>query len=445
MAPATTILEQELREATAHIRTLESEAAADHEKADQFVAELKEAGKNPLLDADAFEQVDAAYKVADEKKQQAAELRARADKLMDRLGRKNETSIEDVARNLFGSKLGASAADAIMASPEWERLKETGAFTSPQARIDIPGVEVVGRSEFVSRIQQHQSILAAAGDAGDHAPLIDIDQRRFPPVGIPVRPLRLLDMIGVTTTDSDSVIYIKETTRTDAAAETALGTSYGEAEYAYTEETANVKDIGHWTPAHRSQLADRGQLQALLEGRLSYGVEARLDGQIVSGDGTGSNLTGILETSGIGAINRNGTASERKLEAIHRGITWIRLHGFVEPDGIGFHPQDYEDVIFEKDDNGNYLLPGVLNGVAGNTPMTVWGKPVVVTAAFPQHTVVAALFKAAVTAYMRAGVSVRATDSHSDFFTKRMIAVLAEMRVALAVAQPNYVASVDVS
>jgi hypothetical protein len=421
MAPATQILEQELREATARIRTLESEAAADHDTADKLVSELKEAGKNPLLDKDAFDQVDAAYAVADSKKQDAADLRVRADKLMERLGRKS-TAEAAVAKSLFGS-----AADAIMASAEWQRLKETGAFESPNAKIDIPGIEVVARDEFIARIQARQPILAVDTPV-DGAALIDVDQRRFPPVGIPVRPLRLLDLINVTTTDSDQVKYVRETTRTDAAVETALGTAYGEADYVYTEESALVKDIGHWTPAHRSQLADRGQLQGLISGR-----------------GTGSNLEGILNTTGIGAINRNGTTSERKLEAIHRGITWIRLHGFVEPDGIGFHPQDYEDVIFEKDGNQNYLLPGVLQGVAGATPMTVWGKPVVVTTAFPQHSVVPGLYKAGATAYVRAGVSVRSTDSHSDFFVKRMIALLAEMRVALAVEQPNYFADVDVS
>jgi HK97 family phage major capsid protein len=102
-------------------------------------------------------------------------------------------------------------------------------------------------------------------------------------------------------------------------------------------------------------------------------------------------------------------------------------------------------VLFEKDDDHNYLLPGVLQGVSSATPMMVWGKPVVISAAFPQYTVLAALYKAAATAYIRAGVTVRATDSHADFFTKRMIAVLAEMRVALAVEQPNYVCAVDIS
>jgi hypothetical protein len=438
MAPATQILEQELREATARIRSLEAEAATDMTVAEQLIEKLKADGKNPIFDADAFEQADAAYKVADEKTEQAAEFRRRADALMERLGKKTGSDKKHVASMM-------AAAEQIMASPEWQRLNETNAFVSENARLDLPGVEIVGRDDFVARIKAGLPIFGAAGDSADHAPLIDFDQRRFPPVGIPVRQLRLMDMINVTTTDSDAVKYVQESTRTDAAVETALGTAYGEAEYAYTEVTTNVKDIGHWTPCHRSQLADQGQLQGLIEGRLSYGVEARLDGQIVSGDGTGQNLTGILHTSNIGAINRNGTASERKIEAIHRGITWVRLHGFVEPDGIGMHAQDYEDVLFEKDADNNYLLPGVLQGVSGSTPLTIWGKPVVISSAFPQHTVVVALFKAAVTAYLRAGVQVRATDSHQDFFVKRMIALLAEMRVALAVEQPNYIASVDVS
>jgi len=437
MAPATQILEQELREATARIRTLESEASNDKETADKLVTSLKESGINPLNDAEAFDQVDSAYKVGSEKLEQASKLRQRADALMEHLG--NKAAGSPSLKKLFGS-----AAEALMASPEYARLQETGAFTSPNARIDIPGIEIVGRDDFVARIQARAPLFAVDTPV-DGAALVDIDQRRYPPVGIPVRPLRLLDLITVGTTESDQIIYVEETTRTDAAVETALGDAYGEAEYVYTEQTANVRDIGHWTPAHRSQLADQGQLQTLVSGRLEYGVENRLDGQIVSGDGAGSNLKGILNTTGIGAINRDGTAAERKIEAIHRGITWIRLHGFIEPDGIGMHPQDYEDVLFEKDANDNYLLPGVLGGVSGTTPMTVWGKSIVVTTAFPQYSVLVGAYKPGAVCWMRSGVSVRATDSHADFFTKRMIAILAELRAAFAAWQPNYFADVDVS
>lgn len=436
MAPATQILEQELREAQTRVRTLEHEAARDKEAADQLVADLKESGRNPLIDAEAFEQVDAAYKVGDEKRHEATRIRERLDALMGEYGEKAAKS--PTARRLM------SAAQAIHATPEFQRLLEAGVFDSQAGKIEVPGVEIVSRDDTVARIRAGLPLLAA-DPAVDGAALVPLDQRLYPPVGIPVRPLRMVDLITVGTTERETVEYTKETVRTDAAAETAVGTAYAEATYTYALESASVKTIGHYTSAARTQLADQGQLQTLIEGRLQYGVDNRLDGQILNGDGTGQNLTGILHTSGIGAINRNGTASERRVEAIHRGITWVRLNGFVEPDGIVLQAQNYEDVLFEKDSNNNYLLPGVLGGISGMTPMTVWGKPIVVTSAIVLNSVLVGSFKPGATMWVRSGTSVRLSDSHNDWFIKQLVAVVAEMRAAFACEQPNYFADCDIS
>jgi hypothetical protein len=49
----------------------------------------------------------------------------------------------------------------------------------------------------------------------------------------------------------------------------------------YELREAIVRDIGHFTPAHRSNLADAGQIQGLLEGRLQNGVERGFESQVV--------------------------------------------------------------------------------------------------------------------------------------------------------------------
>src|SRR6185369_1368008 len=220
------------------------------------------------------------------------------------------------------------------------------------------------------------------------------------------------------------------------------GTAYSEATYEYEPAEAPVRDIGHFTPAHRDNLADQGQVQALLEGRLQMGVELRFESQRVSGHGVGQNLTGILNTDGIGHVNRDGTNDERLLEVIHRSITAVRLAFFGEPDAIGVHPSSYEQVVFEKDSNtGQYLL-----GPASQaTSRTIWGFPAVVSSVFPEDTALTGAYRAGAVAWIRAGVSVRASDSHEDFFTRRMVALLAEMRAAAAAWQPLAFCEADLS
>jgi hypothetical protein len=52
-------------------------------------------------------------------------------------------------------------------------------------------------------------------------------------------------------------------------------------------------------PATRRSLSDVGQLRTLIESQLRYGLEYRLESEVVNGDGSGENLTGILQTSNI--------------------------------------------------------------------------------------------------------------------------------------------------
>lgn len=433
MKSSTLNLEQELRELNERIGVLDAEAAEKKGAADNLVAGYRTNGVNPLLDKEAFEAVDEAYKVGDTVAEEAAEFRRRRDAVMERLGRSSSTK---------RASAGVGRRDlvsAITETPEYQRLLETGAFTgggTAGPSIQLPGVEVLAREEALARMSAGIPLFrAATAVVGD---MIDVDQRLYPPVPIPVRPIRVLDLIGKSTTDSDTIMFTVETLRTDNAAETALGTAYGEASYEYEDREAPVRDVGHWTPAHRSNLADRGQIQALLEGRLSNGVERRLESQVVAGNGVGQNMTGILETSGIASIDRDGTGSELKLEAIHRGITAVRLNLFGEPDAIGINPTNYEECVFEKGDDGQFLL----GPASQQTSRTIWGFPASITAVFPEDTSLVGNYAAGAMLWMRSGVAVRASDSHANFFTERRVALLAELRAAFAAWQPEAFAEV---
>lgn len=421
MAPSTSLgLEQELRELSDKIAAIDNEAAAKTEAAEKIVAEYKEKGVNPLLDKDAFAVVDAAYKEADGLKDDSNDLRQRAQSVMEHIGSRPSSAAKRSARVV------EAAVDTFMGTPEYQKLAASGAFNG--GGIETPWSEVATREQVIRAFRNGGGLFAATADVGD---MVDEDQRRFPPIGIPVRTVRIPDLITMSTTDSDLVKFVRETTRTDAAAETALGTAYSEASYVYTEDEASVKDIGHFTPAHRSNLADRGQIQALLEGRLQNGVERRFETQVVSGGGTGQDLEGILVASGVPSITRNLT-SESRLDFLHRAITAVRLSLFDEPDAIGLHPTDYHEVVIEKASTaGTYQL----GGAGSQETRSIWGFPAAVTSAFPEGTGLVGNYKEGAVAWVRSGVSVRASDSHSDFFTRRMVALLAEMRVAFAVWQ----------
>lgn len=417
-------LEKDLEQLTSEISRLDSEVVTKEAAAEQVVSEIRESGTNPLTDEDAFTRVDDAYKAADLPREEASRLRQRRERVMEMLGKSRPAPHRPALGG--GGGWANRAIAALHSSPSYQALSKAGAFESEISRIEIPGVEALSRDEALAFLNGGK-VGAAVADIGAMVP---DDQRLFPPVEFPARPPRVLDLIPKSTTDSDTVIYVEETTRTDAAAETALGTAAAEATYVYTSRTVNVRDITHFTPAHKRNLADQGQARALLENRLGSGVIRRLETQVIGGDGAGENIRGILNTSGIGTVAKG---AEPRIETLHKAITLVRLALFAEPDNIILHPTDYEEVVFEKDANGAYLLgPAALQ-----TSRTIWGFPTMPTAAETLGTGLIGNFSEGAMLWLRAGLMLSASDSHSDFFTKRQVALLAELRAAFAAWQPK--------
>jgi HK97 family phage major capsid protein len=66
---------------------------------------------------------------------------------------------------------------------------------------------------------------------------------------------------------------------------------------------------------------------------------------------------------------------------------------------------------------------------------------VVQTTAQPENTALVGDFQQA-SLIVRSGVDLRISDSHDDYFVKNLLAVVAEMRVALAVYRPAAFATV---
>lgn len=297
----------------------------------------------------------------------------------------------------------------------------------------MPAIPVLSRDETIRRLESGRPLFYGAATADLDAG-IPLDERLFPPVEILTRRIRLLDLVTVGATDSDTVVYARQTVRTPAAAETALGTAYSEAQYDFEQVPASVKDIGHFTTAYRSQIADAGQFDTIVRRQLQEDVMLRLESQMYAGNGAGSNLTGITAES-IGSVTRD-TTNETRIDCVHRAITSVR-NNFREPTAVVVHPNDFQDIVFEKDTTERHmLLPGGFTSPAVAPAVSLWGLPLVVSPVATEGTGLIGYFPDA-TLWVRSGVSLAVSDSHEDYFTKRQVAILAEMRAAFSVQRPG--------
>lgn len=308
-----------------------------------------------------------------------------------------------------------------------------GAITKEQVMgggISSAGFEARNRAGLISAIVGGRPWFGAAATADLDAG-IPLDERLYPSIEIRRRTPRLFDLINVGATDTDTVVYTRQSTRTSAAAETALGTAYSEASFAFTQVTAAVKSIGHFTTAYRENIADAAQFDTLVRTQLQEDVMLRLETQILSGGGTGSDLTGIL-TESISSVSRN-TSTERRVHAILRAMTSVRTGAYREPSAVLLSPLDYQDMIIEETNltSTTGAAMAFVPDITGATPGTVWGMPIVISTVASEGTGLVAYWKDA-TLWVREGVSLRVSDSHSDYFTKRQVAILADMRGAFS-------------
>lgn len=184
------------------------------------------------------------------------------------------------------------------------------------------------------------------------------------------RPIQLLDIIPMFRTGQDSVKYMEETTRTHAAAETAEGAAYAESTFVFTERESAVRKISDSVPVTDEQLEDVPMMSGYINGRLTYGIRQRLDGQCLIGSGTAPNLRGLKNTAGI---QTQAKGTDPVPDAFFKAMTKIRLGGRAIPTHHVMHPTDWQGVRLLRTADGVYIWGSPSE--AG--PERLWGLPVV--------------------------------------------------------------------
>lgn len=179
------------------------------------------------------------------------------------------------------------------------------------------------------------------------------------------RPIQVIDLIPTFPISQASFVYMEETTRTHASAETAEGAAFAEDAFAWTQRTSTVRKIASQIPVTDEQLEDEMQVRSLLEQRLAFGLRQRLDLQVLVGDGVAPNLEGINVKSGT---QTQAKGSDPTIAAFLKALTKVRFTGRANPTGAVFHPNDWQDVLLTQNSNGDWIFGNPFMG-AGPTSL----------------------------------------------------------------------------
>lgn len=287
-----------------------------------------------------------------------------------------------------------------------------------------------------ARVELKNAIETASGI--DQEGLVAPDRQAIQ--GLPQQRLTVRDLIPAVTTNSNKIDFVRQISRTNAAAPVALGAQKPESDLGFELAEAPVRTIAHWVPCPRQTFEDVAGLEALIDGELRFGLRLAEEHQVLAGDGTGQNLLGIIPQAQPFAppfAIQDENALDRVLLAIAQA-----QQARLPVDGILVNDLDWAKMISLKDSEGRYLA-GAGGGPFGTIPGLLWQVRVVPTPSMETGEVLVGAFGLAARLHDRMDVEVLISSEDRDNFIKNMLTIRAEERTALAVRVPDAFVYID--
>jgi HK97 family phage major capsid protein len=373
-------------------------------------------------------------KDAGEKAKKADESQALVKEVDELLRPSDGRKLNDEALRGAAGGVGASSKSigALFAeSGQYKALREQFPNGIPDSAkgITMPPVSVGGLKSLVTGSDRD-------GSAGAL-----LQPQQLGVVSYPSLPLTLRDLITVGQTGTDTIEYAQFLPRTVSGGSTSAaagvpeatdssGTSGTKPESAIKlrKKSATVITIAHWLAATKRALSDAAQIRTLIDNFLTEGVEAEIERQVLSGDeSSGEEFNGILKTTGV----QSQAWDTNLLTTVRKAITTAQ-GAAAQVTGVLMSPATDEALDLTQDGNQRFYGQGPF----GAGPKTIWGVPRVVSHQAPDDTVILGDFRTC-TLWDREQASVTVSDSHADFFTRNLVAILAEARCAFGILNPQ--------
>lgn len=336
------------------------------------------------------------------------------------------TTLDPNSRKSLGEQFVTSAA--------YEKLKASGALNPGSTFRTDPVIAVPGMTSFGAATSDiiHTESGGSIGPANVRLPGI---------YGFGAPPL---DMRGVfpndTISDGDALDYAAQTgfdkadglaVKQSNASNDAAGLKK-QSSVKWELKTAHFEWLATWLATTRQALGNVSAIRSFIDiqGRRMIAMEE--EEQIVNGNGTRPNLSGILDQDSLqtllltGRDNLDGIRVARRM--VKSGLSRLT------PDFVAMNPIDSEGVDLLKDDFGIYRGGNPIGNFGFNQP--IWGLRRVETEALEPGTALVGASTAA-TFFERDPLQVLTADQHADFFVRNLVVILFEERVGFPIYFPT--------
>lgn len=247
----------------------------------------------------------------------------------------------------------------------------------------------------------------------------------------PSRSVHVRSILPIGSTSSDVVRYVKESGYADGSAAKAEGATLGQSDFDLTAYDANVRKIGAYFRVSEEMLSDTPALASYISTRAAEKLMSEEDDQILNGNGTAPNLSGIITDSTAFAAGSFalGIDSANEFDVLAVSLNQLALSNY-QADYIMLNPTDFTKILLLKDSTTNYIKEAVYSGIAPSFN----GVPVIVNTAIAAGTFLVGNFGMGSQLWTRENLSVSfhredGTNVRDGFVT---------VRVAERIALSNY-------
>ncbi len=245
------------------------------------------------------------------------------------------------------------------------------------------------------------------------------------------RPLTIEGLFPAIPVATNAFEYVAESGFVNGAAFVAEGAQKPFGSVDFELKTGTIKTIAHMARVSKQLLADAAALAAYINQRMVYGVDLVVEDELVTGDGTGQHLSGILNAGNYTAHGQSLTTlgSDATLfDLILAAKTQVEA-SFFRPNVILLNPANWSKLQMTKNKSGDYYL----GHPASVAPKTLWGLPVWTTPAIPADKFLVGDFTQAATLWTRQGMVVEAFEQDVDNVEKNLVTIRAERRLGFGV------------
>lgn len=385
-----------LKELKGQLSKLDGDLA---QKFEQYEAQMKESGE-------ATEKVKADLKSASERNDELAqEVKKLNDDLLDVQQKGVKLDKEKELRKSLG-----------------QQFVESDAFQAYKSG-----------SANKARLEMKNTIIGEGGSPQE--PNNDIVPLQTMPgiVGGAFRQLRILDVLNTGAATGNTVHYTRELSWTNNAAETREAAQKPESALTFEGVDVPVRTIAHFLKVSKQVLDDAPALQSYIDRRLRYGVEIRAEQQVVNGNGTSPNLSGILDTGNFTSLT--AASGDTDFDFANKAKYKVIESDYMA-DYYLINPADWGRMERLKTTDGEYIGSTSAIGYLQNGLVpTLWGLPVIASNSVPEGTLIAAARDASMF-WQRQGVTVEIFDQNEDDVEHNLLTIRGEMRGAFTVFRP---------